>query len=79
MIAMKSMTIRSNVADILESKNLTTAEFAEKADLTYAQALSLRRGVTARIDFGTLAKICQALDKTPGEILVLENAAAHEV
>jgi len=67
------MTVRLTVPDILKQKGMTTAEFAEKAKLTYNQALAIRRGSYSRLDLNTLGRICDALGVQPGELFVAED------
>jgi putative transcriptional regulator len=67
-IDMATGTVRLRVPELLDERNMSTAEFAEKAGLTYNQALSIRRGVYTRIDLTTLARICEALGVEPGDV-----------
>ena len=55
----------------MEKRGITTAELAEKAEIAYNTALSLRRGATSRIDLDTLARVCEVLEMQPGELLEL--------
>jgi putative transcriptional regulator len=59
-------TVRLKVPEILDERNISTADFAQRAGLTYNQALAIRRGVYTRIDLATIARICDALDMQPG-------------
>jgi DNA-binding Xre family transcriptional regulator len=65
---MTPMTVRWAVSEILDNKGMSTAEFAEKAKITYNTALSIRRGVVARIDLETISKVCSALGIQPGDL-----------
>lgn len=74
MLNLMPRTVRMTVAEILNKKGITTAQFAEKAGLTYTQALALRRGAYNRIDLNTIARVCQALGVEPGELFEFENS-----
>ena len=69
---MSPMAVRLTVSPILDERGMSTAEFAEKAKLTYNQALNLRRGLVARIDLDTLGRICDALGVQPGDLFSVE-------
>lgn len=69
---MSPTTVRLAVSALLEQRHMSTAQFAEKAKLTYNQALSLRRGAYARIDLDTIGKICDALGVMPGDLFQVE-------
>lgn len=70
---MAAGTVRLTVSEILDKKGMSTADFAEKAGLTYTTALAIRRGMYARIGLDTLARICEALEVEPGDIFRLEK------
>lgn len=65
---MASGTVRLKVPEILDERKITTADFAQRAGMTYNQALAIRRGVYTRIDLSTIARICEALNLEPGEL-----------
>ncbi len=71
--SMSPMTVRLTVPELLKQKGMSTAEFAEKAKLTYNQALALKRGSYSRLDLVTLGRICEALGVQPGELFAAEN------
>jgi putative transcriptional regulator len=56
---------------LLSEKELSTADLAERAGIAYNTALSLRRGYPTKIDFVTLARICEVLNVLPGDVLDL--------
>jgi putative transcriptional regulator len=66
-----SKKIVLQVDRILNEKGLSTAELAKQSGIAYNTALSLRRGYPTKIDFETLAKICEVLGVLPGDILEL--------
>ena len=66
-------TIGNNLYKIRKNKGLTQAEVAEKAELSDRTYADIERGsVTMRVD--SLLKICTALNITPNDILVSDNA-----
>jgi putative transcriptional regulator len=66
-------TVHLAVSEILDKKGWSTAQFAEKAGITYATALAIRRGNYARIGLDTIARLCEALGVEPGELIVFEK------
>lgn len=72
--SMSPLAVRWAVSDLLDRRKMSTADFAEAASLSYQQALNLRRGTYERIDRGTLARVCEALKVTPGELLIIDNS-----
>lgn len=66
-------TVRWTVGALLDQKGISTQEFAQQAGIAYNTALSLRRGVTAKIDRDTLAKVCSALDCELNDLLVVDD------
>ena len=72
---MSPMTVRLTVSALLDQRNMSTAEFAEAASLTYNQALALRRGAYSRIDVETIERICNALGVQPGDLFVTSGEA----
>jgi len=62
-----------NIANILEKKGMSTAEFAEKTGVTYNTALGIRRGNISRINLETIAKICLILDVSPNDIFLING------
>ena len=69
-MTMNPMTVRLTVSELLDKRNMSTAEFAEKAGLTYNQALALRRNAYTRVDLNTIARVCDALDVEPGQLFI---------
>jgi putative transcriptional regulator len=64
-------TIKLRIGEILDERDISTAEFAEGADVTYNTALSLRRGGGRRLDLDVLERVCVFLEVGPGELLEL--------
>lgn len=71
--SMSPLTVRLAVSEILDRKNMTTADFAAKAQLTYNQALAIRRNAYSRMDLVTIAHICEALEVMPADLFVVED------
>ena len=72
--AMSPLTVSLAVSEILDKQGMSTAEFAERARLTYNQALNLRRGSNRRIDLDTLGRICEALNVQPCDLLQVKKS-----
>lgn len=66
-------TVRLTVSEILDRKNMSTAEFAERTGFTYNTALAIRRGSISRINLETISIICDVLDVDPGDIIVKDR------
>ena len=54
---------------MLAMRKMTSAELAEKIDITPANLSILKTGKARAIRFSTLEAICAALDCQPGDIL----------
>jgi putative transcriptional regulator len=61
-------TVRLRIDDILKERGMTVQEFADKTGFVYNTALSIQRGAFGRIGLDTIARICDALAVTPGEL-----------
>jgi len=66
------------VASLLDARGISTSDFAKLADLTYGQALAIRRGMYERIDLNTIGRICDALNVEPGDLFSVEKTAKIE-
>jgi DNA-binding Xre family transcriptional regulator len=71
---MAAGTVCITVSEILDERGISTKDFAEMTGLTYATALSIRRGNIARIELDTIYKICKALDVEPQDILKMRES-----
>jgi len=60
--------VRLRVSELVDQRELSIQEFAERAGIAYGTALGLYRGATTRIDLETLAGVCHALSVSPGDI-----------
>jgi DNA-binding Xre family transcriptional regulator len=58
------------IKEVAQARGITTIKaLAEAADLAYDTAADYWHGRMQRIDRDVLARICKALDTTPGELL----------
>lgn len=58
-----------NVDVMLAKRKMSVTELSEKVGITLANISILKNGKAKAIKFSTLAKICEALDCQPGDIL----------
>ena len=58
---------------MLLKRHMTSKELAEKIGITPANMSILKTGKAKGVRFSTLAKICEALDCQPGDILHYEE------
>jgi putative transcriptional regulator len=65
-----------NIDVMLAKRKMTVTELAEKVGITLANMSILKTGKAKAIKVTTLAKLCEALDCQPGDIL--EYAAAKD-
>ncbi len=61
--------IEVKLAEVLERRGQTFYWLVQEAKVPYSTLRRLDRGVVASIRFDTLAKICEALNCQPGELL----------
>lgn len=66
------MRIRVTLDDMLARRRRTARELAAEIGLSETQMSLFRSGKVRGIRFGTLARMCAALDCTPGELLGYE-------
>ncbi len=60
-----------NVREMAKKRGIkTAAELQKRADINKNTATVLLNGSSLRVDRETLTKLCDALDCTPGELLV---------
>jgi len=58
-----------NIDVMLARRKMSVSQLAEKVGITLANMSILKTGKARAIKVSTLAKICQALDCQPGDIL----------
>jgi putative transcriptional regulator len=61
--------IRVHLDELLEARQMTMTELAERVDITLANMSVLKNGHARAIRFSTLTAICHVLDCQPGDIL----------
>lgn len=65
--------VKWNVRVVAEQRGIRYAtELAERAKININTANGLMNGSSIRVDRPTLAKLCQTLECTPGELLVYD-------
>lgn len=67
------MSIKINLNEVLQAREMKSYELAEKINITTANLSILKTGKAKAIRFTTLAKICEVLECQPGDILVYET------
>lgn len=73
MLDIMTGTVRLRVSEILTERGMTTAELASKAGFSYNTALALVRNAYDRIGMDTIARVCDVLEVTPGELFFYEK------
>jgi putative transcriptional regulator len=63
---------------MLARRKMRAKELAERIGITEANLSLLRTGKVKGVRFETLAKLCEALDCKPGELLDIEEGAAAD-
>jgi len=69
------MAITVMLDDLLHERRMTLTEFAERIDLTLANASILKTGKAKAIRFSTLEATCRVLECQPGDLLRYEPDA----
>ncbi len=68
---MKQIIVRLDV--MLARRKMKAKDLAEQIGITEANLSLLRTGKVKGVRFETLAKLCSALECTPGDILELDS------
>lgn len=68
----QSKTIVVYLEEILQDREMTMTELAERVGITMANMSILKTGKAKAIRFATLESICEILDCQPGDILKFE-------
>tara|TARA_R110001592_G_scaffold165281_1_gene399510 strand:- start:30 stop:239 length:210 start_codon:yes stop_codon:yes gene_type:complete len=68
---MKEIIVRLDV--MLARRKMKAKDLAEQIGITEANLSLLRTGKVKGVRFETLAKLCSALECTPGDILELDS------
>jgi putative transcriptional regulator len=65
--------IRVRLDELLSQRGMTLTELSARVDVTVVNLSILKNGRARAIRFGTLARLCEALDCQPGELLGYEG------
>lgn len=68
MITVAQGTIQNKVSELMGRHRMSITNLAKSANISYQTAYSLYHNRTNRIDFETLAGLCEALKVDVGEI-----------
>jgi putative transcriptional regulator len=66
------MAINVMLDEMLHERRMTLTEFADRIDLTLANASILKTGKAKAIRFTTLEAMCRVLECQPGDLLRYE-------
>lgn len=64
--------IRNHLSEIMGRHRMSISELARKTGLSYQGLWSIYHDKTSRIDFDTIARVCDVLGVTVGELFVYE-------
>ena len=67
------MTITVQLDGMLQRRQMTLTELAERVDITLANLSILKTGKARAVRFSTLDAICRELDCQPGDLLGFEG------
>ncbi len=73
------MPIVVNLDVMLARRKMRLNELAELVGITAQNLSVLKTGRAKAIRFGTLEKLCEALDCQPGDLFAFENPAADTI
>ena len=72
------MPIVVNLDVMLAKRKMSVTELAQRVGITIANISILKNGKAKALKITTLAKLCQALDCQPGDILEYRRAQQDE-
>jgi putative transcriptional regulator len=64
------MRIELRVRDVAEGKGMNIQDLANKSGIAYSTVLDFWHDRIRRVDKDTLNRLCEALEVTPGELIV---------
>jgi putative transcriptional regulator len=70
---MISSVIKIKLKEVLEKKGKTLYRLQQETKITYPTLIKLNKGEGQGITFDVLEKICDNLDCTPNDLLVIEK------
>lgn len=62
--------IRCRLGEVLAERDMTLTELSQRTGITVVNLSILKNNRARAVRFSTLARICAALDTTPGELFV---------
>ena len=68
-MALSNKSIGVTLEEMLESRQMTMTELADRVGITMANMSILKTGKAKAIRFSTLEAICKELDCQPGDLL----------
>lgn len=74
---MKTIVVRLDV--MLALRKMKAKELAEQIGITEANLSLLRTGKVKGVRFDTLARLCEALQCTPGDLLDIEDSDSQQL
>ena len=72
---MSELRLKSNLEELLKARELTSMKLAEKAGVTLRAVSALRNNSFQLLSAETTARICNALEISPGELLFIEKVS----
>ncbi len=75
-VAAAAPVIRVRLDELLSKRGITLTELSARVDVTVVNLSILKNGRARAIRFGTLARLCEALDCQPGDLLSYEPRPA---
>jgi putative transcriptional regulator len=64
-------TVAVHLDRLLEEREMTLTELAERVDITVVNLSVLKNGRARAIRFSTLSALCEALECQPGDLLTV--------
>jgi putative transcriptional regulator len=71
--------IRLHLDELLSRREMTLTELSARVGITIVNLSILKNGRARAIRFSTLAKLCEALQCQPGDLLSYPSSARHHV
>ena len=72
----EAVPIRVRLDELLSKRGMTLTELSARVDVTVVNLSILKNGRARAIRFSTLARLCEALDCQPGDLLGYDAPAA---
>lgn len=65
--------MKLTIKPLMDKKNISRYQLAHIMDVTYPTVDNMYKGKTSSIKLEILEKLCNSLDCTPNDILILDN------